>query len=71
MLEDFINSNDKVRGISLRYFNPVGSHNSGLIGELPLGVPDNLVPYVTQTAAGIRESYLYLVVITILMMELQ
>lgn len=55
MLEDFINSNDKLRGISLRYFNPVGSHNSGLIGELPLGVPDNLVPYVTQTAAGIRE----------------
>ncbi len=39
----------------LRYFNPIGAHPSGLIGELPLGVPNNLVPYVTQTAAGIRE----------------
>jgi UDP-glucose 4-epimerase len=42
--------------ISLRYFNPVGAHPSGLIGELPTGVPNNLVPFVTQTAAGIRES---------------
>ncbi len=41
--------------ISLRYFNPVGAHPSGLIGELPIGVPNNLVPFVTQTAAGIRE----------------
>lgn len=41
--------------VSLRYFNPVGAHDSGLIGELPLGVPSNLVPYITQTAAGIRE----------------
>lgn len=41
--------------ILLRYFNPIGAHPSGLIGELPLGVPNNLVPYVTQTAAGIRE----------------
>lgn len=39
----------------LRYFNPIGAHPSGLIGELPLGVPNNLVPFVTQTAAGIRE----------------
>lgn len=39
----------------LRYFNPIGAHPSALIGELPLGVPNNLVPYVTQTAAGIRE----------------
>lgn len=38
----------------LRYFNPVGAHPSGLIGELPLGVPNNLVPYITQTAAGLR-----------------
>jgi UDP-glucose 4-epimerase len=38
----------------LRYFNPVGAHPSGLIGELPIGVPNNLIPYVTQTAAGIR-----------------
>jgi UDP-glucose 4-epimerase len=43
------------RIISLRYFNPIGAHKSGLIGELPIGVPNNLVPYVTQTAAGIRE----------------
>lgn len=41
--------------ISLRYFNPVGAHPSGLIGELPIGTPNNLVPFVTQTAAGIRE----------------
>lgn len=39
----------------LRYFNPIGAHPSGLLGELPIGVPNNLVPYVTQTAAGIRE----------------
>ncbi len=43
------------RGIVLRYFNPVGAHPSAQIGELPLGVPNNLVPYITQTAAGIRE----------------
>lgn len=43
------------KGIILRYFNPVGAHPSTCIGELPLGVPDNLVPYITQTAAGIRE----------------
>lgn len=43
------------KGIILRYFNPVGAHPSARIGELPLGVPDNLVPYITQTAAGIRE----------------
>lgn len=41
--------------IALRYFNPIGAHESALIGELPLGVPDNLLPYVTQTAIGIRE----------------
>ena len=41
--------------VSLRYFNPIGAHPSALIGELPLGVPNNLVPYITQTAAGIRE----------------
>lgn len=43
------------KGVILRYFNPVGAHSSACIGELPLGVPDNLVPYITQTAAGIRE----------------
>lgn len=44
-----------LRAISLRYFNPIGAHESGEIGELPVGTPNNLVPYVTQTAAGIRE----------------
>jgi len=43
------------KAVILRYFNPVGAHPSASIGELPLGVPDNLVPYITQTAAGIRE----------------
>lgn len=41
--------------VALRYFNPIGAHPSALIGELPLGVPNNLVPFITQTAAGIRE----------------
>jgi len=41
--------------ISLRYFNPIGAHPSALIGELPMGVPNNLVPFITQTAIGIRE----------------
>ena len=44
-----------MKGIALRYFNPIGAHPSALIGELPRGVPQNLVPYVTQTAAGVRE----------------
>ncbi|MCK4568989.1 MAG: UDP-glucose 4-epimerase GalE [Bacteroidales bacterium] len=41
--------------IALRYFNPIGAHPSAVIGELPIGVPDNLVPYITQTAIGIRK----------------
>lgn len=41
--------------ISLRYFNPIGAHESALIGELPIGIPGNLVPFITQTAAGIRD----------------
>jgi UDP-glucose 4-epimerase len=44
------------RVISLRYFNPIGAHPSGLLGELPVGAPNNLVPYITQTAAGVRKS---------------
>lgn len=55
ILVDFIKSKSGLRVISLRYFNPVGAHPSGKIGELPIGVPANLVPFVTQTAAGIRE----------------
>ena len=44
-----------LNAISLRYFNPIGAHESALIGELPIGTPQNLVPYVTQTAVGLRE----------------
>lgn len=44
-----------MRTILLRYFNPIGAHDSALIGELPKGVPQNLVPFITQTAAGLRE----------------
>lgn len=44
-----------LRAISLRYFNPIGAHESGLIGELPIGIPNNLVPFITQTAIGKRE----------------
>lgn len=54
ILEDFANIFKK-NVISLRYFNPIGAHPSALIGELPKGIPNNLIPYVTQTAAGIRE----------------
>jgi len=55
ILRDTMNSLDGKGVISLRYFNPIGAHPSAIIGELPLGVPNNLVPFVTQTAAGIRE----------------
>ena len=55
ILEDAIVANKNLKVISLRYFNPVGAHPSALIGELPIGVPNNLVPYVTQTAIGIRQ----------------
>ncbi len=54
ILEDSTRANPKLRAVSLRYFNPVGAHPSALIGELPIGVPGNLVPYVTQTAIGLR-----------------
>lgn len=52
---DTVNASEKLKVTLLRYFNPIGAHPSGLIGELPIGVPNNLVPYVTQTAAGIRK----------------
>ena len=55
LLEDVTAANKNLKVISLRYFNPVGAHPSALIGEVPLGVPNNLVPYVTQTAIGLRE----------------
>jgi len=54
ILSDTISANSQLKGIALRYFNPVGAHSSALIGELPLGVPQNLVPFITQTAAGLR-----------------
>ena len=50
-----INSTDKLKSIALRYFNPIGAHKTALIGELPIGTPNNLIPFVTQTVAGIRE----------------
>jgi UDP-glucose 4-epimerase len=55
MLRDITTVDDELRGIALRYFNPIGAHPTALIGELPRGVPNNLVPYITQTAAGVRE----------------
>ena len=55
ILRDSVTAYDELRGIALRYFNPIGAHPSALIGELPRGVPQNLVPYITQTAAGVRE----------------
>ena len=55
ILRDTIAANAGLKGIALRYFNPVGAHPSALIGELPIGVPQNLVPFITQTAAGVRE----------------
>ena len=51
----FVTDSHPVRAIALRYFNPIGAHQSALIGELPLGVPNNLVPFITQTAIGNRE----------------
>lgn len=55
LLKDTIKANAYLKGIALRYFNPIGAHHSGLIGELPIGVPNNLMPFITQTAYGIRE----------------
>jgi UDP-glucose 4-epimerase len=55
ILKDAIISGEAKKVIALRYFNPVGAHESALIGELPIGVPQNLVPFITQTAIGKRE----------------
>lgn len=54
ILQETSSSNPLLNVISLRYFNPVGAHESGLIGELPIGVPQNLVPFITQSARGKR-----------------
>jgi UDP-glucose 4-epimerase len=55
IIQDFVHSGAPIKSIILRYFNPIGAHPSGEIGELPIGVPQNLVPYITQTGIGIRE----------------
>ena len=55
IIEDFIKSQTGLHSIALRYFNPIGAHPTGLIGEHPIGEPENLVPYVTQTAIGVRK----------------
>lgn len=55
ILRDCTKSYEEIKGIALRYFNPIGAHPSALIGELPRGVPNNLVPFITQTAIGKRE----------------
>ena len=55
IIYDTCNVSKDIKAIALRYFNPIGAHKSGKIGELPIGVPQNLIPYITQTASGLRE----------------
>ena len=55
IIRDTIASGAPINAILLRYFNPIGAHPTALLGELPNGVPQNLIPYLTQTAMGIRE----------------
>ncbi len=55
IIQDTVRSGSPIKSIILRYFNPIGSHPSAIIGEMPNGVPQNLIPYLTQTAIGIRE----------------
>ena len=55
IIRDTVAASEKIKAISLRYFNPIGAHPSALIGELPRGVPENLVPYITQTGYGLRK----------------
>lgn len=55
ILRDATFAEENIKAIALRYFNPIGAHPSGLIGELPRGVPENLVPFITQTAFGLRD----------------
>ena len=56
IIEDVAKANPNFSAVMLRYFNPIGAHPSGLIGESPDGIPNNLMPYITQTAIGIREN---------------
>ncbi len=55
LLEEFLNDGGQAPVISLRYFNPIGAHPGGQLGELPPGIPDNLIPYITQAAIGKRD----------------
>ena len=55
IIKDCFESGQNIKALALRYFNPIGAHSSALIGELPIGAPNNLVPYITQTAIGKRE----------------
>ncbi len=55
IIKDTCKVNSNLNAIALRYFNPIGAHKSAKIGELPIGVPQNLVPFITQTAAGLRQ----------------
>ncbi len=55
IVQDFVKSGAPINAILLRYFNPIGAHPTALLGEMPNGVPQNLVPFLTQTAMGIRE----------------
>ncbi|MDR3094825.1 MAG: UDP-glucose 4-epimerase GalE [Bacteroidales bacterium] len=55
IIRDVVAASDRIKSIALRYFNPIGAHASALIGELPVGTPNNLMPFITQTAIGIRE----------------
>lgn len=55
IIQDYIHSGADIKSIILRYFNPIGSHPSSEIGELPNGVPQNLIPFITQTAIGVRK----------------
>lgn len=55
IIRDCVAAYPGIHAIALRYFNPIGAHESALIGELPLGVPNNLMPFITQTAIGIRQ----------------
>ena len=55
IIDDLFISNKQLKMMSLRYFNPIGAHESALIGELPVGKPNNLLPFITQTAAGMHE----------------
>lgn len=55
IIEDMSKANENISAVILRYFNPIGAHKSGLIGEIPNGIPNNLVPYIAQVASGERD----------------